>query len=411
MQRSPSRVTRRGFVAGLGAGGLGVATGRASGHPTPGEPAAPGRSGVRASPDGYGPLGRVTVPGATEAVVDDDGETVYVAATDGFATVDVSDPRAPRLLAERRDLLADRPGGPMDQVYDVTLDGDHLLVVGPANPTDAVHAALLYDVRDPAAPERLAVYETDYPIHNCDLADGVAYLTGNDGDRNDLVLLSAASGEELGRWSVLDAAPGWSDVAPILRVVHDVRVRDGRAALACWDAGTWLLDVSDPAAPAVLATVRGRSPEEVPRGDVRARQLERPGNDHYAAPNDDWSLLGVGVEAWDRAGTAAAGGPGGIELWDVSEPAAPTRVGTVAPPATPDPTLDGVWTTAHNFEIRGDRLYTAWYRGGVRLLDVSDPADPGDRRAWRDRARASFWTAQAAVPGSFFVASSLGASD
>lgn len=413
MRRSPPYVSRRAFLAGVSASVVGSAV-PAAAHPTPDSDgtgtALPESNGTTGELD---PLGRATVRGAKEAVVDPAGKTAYVAATDGFATVDLSDPGSPQVLAERRGLLADRQNGPMAQVFDAKLDDDRLLVVGPANPTDVVHAALLYDVSDPAAPERMAVHETDYPIHNCDLAGDVAYLTGNDGDRNALVLIDTDAGQELGRWSVVDVDERWADVDPILRVVHDVRVQDGVAYLAYWDAGTWLVDVSDPASPSLLAKVRGRPPDELAtlgRSEVRIEQGELPGNDHYVAPNDDGSLLGIGMEAWDNTETSASGGPGGIELWDISDPSNPTRQATISPPPTPDPTFDGVWTTSHNFEFRGDRLYTSWYRGGVRLFDVSDPTHPHELRAWRDRDRASFWTAQAAVPGSFFVASSVGQS-
>lgn len=385
-------VTRRRYLGAVGGGTLA------------------GLAGQSGTPEEYGPLGRVTVRGAKEAVVADG--VAYVAATDGFATVDVSDPHSPRLLAERRDLLADRDGGPMQQVYDAKVDDDRLLVVGPANPLrDVPRAVLLYDVSDPAAPERLAVHETGYPIHNCVLEDGVAYLTGNDGDANPLVMLDAGSGEELGRWSLVDADAAWGDVPPILRSLHDVWVQGGLAYLAHWDAGTWVVDVSDPGAPRTVAQVRGRGPEELAAvPTVRTEQLERPGNDHYVAVNEDASLLGVGTEAWDDGDTDTEGGPGGIELWDVSDLDAPRRLSTIDPPPTPDASFGGVWTTAHNFEFGRGHLYSAWYRGGVRVHDVSDPTAPVERRSWRETEGASFWTARSATPGEFFVASSVGSS-
>ncbi|PSQ12289.1 hypothetical protein BRC99_05500 [Halobacteriales archaeon QS_7_69_60] len=64
-----------------------------------------GRTG--AADDGFEPLGRLALPGAKDLVVDDG--VAYVATTDGFATVDITDPAAPELLAERRNLLPDHP--------------------------------------------------------------------------------------------------------------------------------------------------------------------------------------------------------------------------------------------------------------------------------------------------------------
>jgi len=405
VMRRPSSeraVERRTFLTALGAAALGTAGAGAT---------RAARSQGTATPSDYAPLGRVTVEGAKEAVVDDGGETVFVAASDGFATVDVSDPADPRVLAERRDLLAGREDGPMRQLFDADVDGDRLAVAGPANPANTPNAVLVYDVSDPSAPDRLAVHERDHPIHNVTLRDGVAYLTGNDGERNPLVLLDDESGAELGRWSLLDADEQWEDVAPILRVLHDVTVNDERAYLAHWDAGTWVVDVSDPTDPTTATRIRGRAPDEladISGNDVRHEQTERPGNDHFATVNDDGTLLGIGMEAWDSPDTDAEGGPAGVELWDVSSLDAPERLATIDPPPTSDPSFDGVWTTSHNFAFRGDRLYTSWYRGGVRIYDVSDPSAPELTRSWRSTDRASFWAAQAARPGEFFVASSVG---
>jgi hypothetical protein len=152
---------------------------------------------------------------------------------------------------------------------------------------------------------------------------------------------------------------------------------------------------------------------------VGSAYTELPGNHHYSAVDDDASLLAVGREAWDDPETARRGGPGGLTLWDITDLGEPQRLATISPPSTPDPTREGVWTHAHNFEFVGEYLYTSWFRGGVRVYDVSEPAEPSEIAAWRASSggglftagRASFWTARMAVPGSFFVASTWVGSD
>ncbi|PSQ42630.1 hypothetical protein BRD17_08120 [Halobacteriales archaeon SW_7_68_16] len=59
--------------------GLGAAAGAAFG--------AAGTVGARVK--GYAPLGSAEIDGAAEGVVGDGGETAYVAAGDGFVTVDL----------------------------------------------------------------------------------------------------------------------------------------------------------------------------------------------------------------------------------------------------------------------------------------------------------------------------------
>ncbi|WP_435144877.1 LVIVD repeat-containing protein [Halobaculum sp. P14] len=370
-----------------------------------------GRGSARsdADTDSFAPLGRLPLRGAKEAVVSADGDTAYVALTDGYATVDVSDPAAPTVLAERRGLLAERDDGPLRQVYDVKADGDTLVAVGPAHAgAPGPRGAVVVDVSDPANPERRGVYDTDFPIHNCDLVDGHLYLTGNGLPGNPLVVVDVASLSAVGRWALTDHDEDWADVRSALRVVHDVVVRDGVAALAYWDAGTYLLDVSAPSAPSLLGRVPAQSPAEL-RDPPANEVFAPPGNHHYAEVDPADDLLGVGVESWAvRRDGSLVGGPGGIDLYDVSDPAAPRHLSHVAPPASRDATYGGVWTTAHNFELRGGTLYSSWYHGGVKRHDVSDPAAPTQESWWVDPDAARFWTARAAVDGDCFVASSMG---
>jgi hypothetical protein len=393
-----------------------------------------GVTSVAGQSDEFGPLGSVDVSGAKEAVPGDDGAFAYVATTDGFAVVDVRDPRNPSVVAERTGLLSERENGPLEAVWDVKVDGGRLVAVGPSNPGDEkrLHGAAVFDVSDPASPARTGFFETDYAIHNCFVRDDHLYLTGNDVAANPLVVVDVSGDpREVGRWSLFDADDAWRDVNPWLRWNHDVWVGDGRAYVALWDAGTWVLDVSDPTAISVAARLGGRDPRalaDVTDDESRAHVVELPGNSHYAMPGDDGSFVAVNAEAWDRdSDDNHDGGPGGIDLWRVGD-GGPRSVGRVAAPTLGGPSgtdaqfagaarlrglchgcqdgRDGVWRTAHNFDFVGNRLYTSWYQGGVRVLDVSEPESPRELASWRDPEAASFWTAKRATP-EFFVAPSM----
>jgi hypothetical protein len=390
-------------------------------HPTPSgtdEEATPAPTRTDA---GFGPLGNVDLSGATEAVTSDDGTVAFVAVTDGYAIVDLSTPSQPTVVAEQRDLRADHEDGPLTQIHDVKQDGDTLLVVGPANGRGGAYlsGAVVVDVSEPASPQQRGFYETDYPIHNCDLVDGRAYLTANGRDAVQLEIIDV-TGEPtfLGRWALTDHEPAWEALPRLLRVVHDVWVQDGIAYLAHWDAGVWILDVRDPASPTVLGRIGDRTAEAVVAdadGRSQSEQISLPGNAHVAVVNETGDLLAVGREAWATPGAPPGGddespngGPGGIDLYDISDPAAPVLRSTIDPPATVDATLSGSWTTAHNCELRDSVLYSSWYRGGVKRHDVSDPANPTQLTWWADPPHAEFWTARIGVPGETFVASSRG---
>jgi len=402
-------------AAGATGTGAGAGTGTATGTPTPTPTDA-----VATPTSGYEPLGSVAVEGATEAVTTPDGETAFIAVLDGFATVDISDPATPTVLAEERDISPPGTAQVMRGVQDVKYDDGRLLVAGPANHgTDGYHGVALYDVSDPADPAFLRAFDTAYPIHNCDLSGGVAYLTGNNRDDNPLVVVDVARDEpaELARWSLFDRDEAWASVSLGLRSLHDVFVRDGYAYLAHWDAGTWILDVSDPTSPSYVADIRPHTLEDLAALDglaVARERKEPPGNDHYAATNLDGTLLAVGKETWNSnfgkdqttPGPDDPGGPSGIDLYDISDPASPEHRATIEPPPTADTNINGVWTTAHNFELAAGHLYSSWYRGGVMVHDLSDPANPERVRYFRRSSTTSFWTAQLAAPGEAVVASS-----
>ena len=366
------------------------------------------------SQDAYGPLASVDLPGAKEAVVGDDGDTAYVATTDGFATVDVSDPENPSVLVQASSLLADRENGPMVGIYDVKVDGDTMIAVGPANPVqeDVFEGMAVYDVSDPAAPELRAAYETGHAIHNAYLDGDTAYLTGTR-VRNSPVIVVDVSGDEpteLARWSRVDHDEAWAEVR---NSNHDLYVHEDTLYVAHWDAGTWLVDVSDPSQPEYVNHFGHYSLEDLRELDDPQTGIELPGNAHYVAVNDDASLLACGAEAWDVSpDDGSQDAPGGIDIWDVSDPQNPEKLSFVEPPPSPDPSYQGTWTTSHNFDFDGDRLYTSWYRGGVKVHDVSDPANPEELAWWRQPEQAMFWTAQSlGSDADAYVASSMQGGD
>lgn len=377
---------------------------------------------TRTDPDGYAPMGSVDVRGSAEVVTSADGETAFVAVGDGFVTVDVSDPATPRVLARRRDLAADREAGPLVSVLDVALDGEELLVSGPAQ-RGSLRGLLVFDVSDPAAPERVTAFaETAFTIHNAEFADGYAYLTNNASPDRPLTIYDTTTTvdgtrqpTEVARWSPLSYdAPvdGWDEVGFLPGVLHDVTVTGDVAYCAYWDAGTWLVDVSDPTAPAHLGRAGDYSLARVVElanspGEFSRLYGEAPGNDHYAAASDDGRLLAVGGEAWDDPETEG-GGPAGIDIYDTSDPTAPTRLATIDHEPADDTTRAGTWVTAHNFEIRDRKLYSAWYDAGVKVHDLSDPSNPELLSWWLQPDVARFWTARVAAPGETFVATSYG---
>jgi chitodextrinase len=309
----------------------------------------------------FAPLGRVDLSSAAEAVADEDGQTAYVALDAGVASVDISDPNTPEVLAKRE-------GTGITGVYDVKTSGDRLIVVGPANRTGQVNGMGLYDVSDPANPERLSLYETEYSIHNAFLTDDTAYLINNEGTEMVAVDVTDDEPTELSRWSLAGAS-----------ILHDLWIQDGVAYLNYWDDGTVMLDVSDPADPTRI-------------GKVRDGSSRSPDNDHYVATSEDGSIVAIGGEQLGSRNL-------GVELWDVSNKQNTEFLAKIEPPEEP---ADGE-RTSHNFDISNDHLYTSWYDGGLKVHDISDPSNPEEVASWRGDA--SLWVVEVAVEGETLIAS------
>ncbi len=371
------------------------------------------------SDSAFGPVGSVEIPAARDAVVQ--GEFAYVAVDEGFAVVDISKPATPTVVAERRDIETGTPET-FQKVLDLWVSEDRLLVAGPGSyDPQLAHGFALFDVADPTSPTQLTFKSLDTPlsggyfIHNVYLDDGIAYLTGSAAPSNPLVMFDVTGDqpEEVGRWSLESYDPGYADGSPPSRSLHDVTVHDGIAYIPCWDAGTWIVDVSDPTAPRALASITEYNLDDLTAwsdNEAFVESVKPPGNAHYTMVDDAGDLLGVGQESWTiETNGSQSGGPGGIDLYDVSTPSDPQHLSRIDAPEGPDQTRSGPFTSAHNFDFAGDVLYTSWYYGGVKVYNVSDPTDPREIAWWQNSGETSFWTAHSA--GETFVATSANVSD
>ncbi len=367
--------------------------------------------------DAYEPLGRLEFEDAREVVVDDAGEVAYVSATTHVASVDLSDPANPTKLDEV-DVGTNHSSGPLRPIQDAKVDGDRLIAAGPPSSSGAEPWGFgLVDVSDPSNMTELTFVDTsdDHAVHNCFLDGDYAYLTGTTGfsGQEKLRIYDVADDdpEEIATWYPGDHDSAWDDVSVFLRNLHDVFVQDGVAYLACWDSGTFLVDVSDPATPEYINRFGDHTLEElreVTRDELGQFFVEPPGNAHYVTVNEDGTILGEGGESWDIDPTDDTGGPSPITLHDISDPQNPEELATIETEEIGDNTTSGEFSTSHNFEIRNGKLYSSWYNAGVKIHDISDPTTPEQITRFAEPDEMAFWTAQLGVPDDFFVATTYG---
>lgn len=324
-------------------------------------------------------VGEVAIEGANELVIN--GNYVYVATREGMAVVDARNPRQPQKVVEM-----DVPGV---AVNDIRVEGDLLGVCSQgsqergdgdteeADPSDI--GTHFYDVSDPTDPTYLSTWiELPAGLHNHFLDGEYAYLCRevpfDDSALRILDVSDPTDPVEVAEWRVEDEHP---ELDQPVNFIHHVSVQDDLAYLAYWDAGGYILDVSDPSDPVEVSSFAmapdATEPaegefatlEEEPESEFSQRVLGLPGNIHTHTPAPDGDHVYLSEETF-------VGEPGGIRVFDVTDLSDPTEVTRIDPPS------DVTSEYGHFYDVTQTRLYSAWIDGGVRLFDISDPSSPDE---------------------------------
>ncbi len=212
---------------------------------------------------------------------------------------------------------------------------------------------LIYDVRDPAKPQRVGQFMVDAGtgslesvtnIHTLFLGpDGrTLYAVNQSHATTDLRIIDVsnpASPREAGRF----IRPEVSDV---LNGFHDIEViyRDGRSIgfLDSLRSGLFVLDLTDPQSVTVLGSIHWDGTLS-----HSGAAFEVGGKLYYA--HDD--------EGFDQGMTV-------LDMSDLSKPSIVSRYQTRR------------GTSIHNIDIVGNIAYLSYYVDGLRVVDLSDPSKP-----------------------------------
>jgi hypothetical protein len=235
--------------------------------------------------------------------------------------VDASDPTAPTITAQVSGL---------SEIRDVHLDGGVLYAASDEGNADGVGVWIL-DLSDPSDPQPLAeIRAPDASVHNLHFGQ-------------DHLFLASAQNAEVAIYDVADpTTPERIATWPVAAGVHDVTWVDQTLYVAS-PGGFTVLDVTEPAEPKAVL-----------------EYTVEPGNPtagfHNVWPSQDGSHLFSSHE----------GLGGQLNVWRLSD-SGPERVG-----AWPDQEPNCL----HNVHVRDEIAYVSWYLEGVRIFDVTDPADP-----------------------------------
>ena len=136
-----------------------------------------------------------------------------------------------------------------------------------------------------------------------------------------------------------------------------------RAFVAYWDSGFIELDVSNPANP-TMVTRAAYGPRA--DGDGHSSNFDEGRELLFSADEDFGKSCGSGTEK----------GFGYLRVWDWTEDE-PVQIGSYKTPnssGTKD--VNAGDYTIHNPLLVGDEIFASWYTDGIRIIDVSDPAEP-----------------------------------
>jgi hypothetical protein len=233
-------------------------------------------------------------------------------------------------------------------VNDVKVNSDaSLAVITREGASDRRNGIVVLDLADPAHPVIASSYTTDLTagIHNTWIEGALIYAI-NDGTRamHIIDISDPAAPVEVGRW----------ELEKENKYLHDVMVKDGLAYLSYWNDGLIVLDVG--------AGIRDGTPTRptlVSQHKYRSRHgSEEFGNTHHAVRYKNYVFLSDEIMGCEEC----VNGPRGyVHVVDVTEIETPREVARYHVPEA----------GAHNMWIEDDKLYVAYYQGGLRVVDVS----------------------------------------
>ncbi len=252
-------------------------------------------------------------------------------------------------LAGRVDTLSFRPHefflwADPDETHDV--DGHPRILtyitapIGPPN-------VLVIEATDPADPSIIGLYDAGYPV----------------------------------------VSPREEAATFIGTYAHSISLSpDGTEAyLSYWDGGVFTVDTSDFAAASPVPVMRPTGAESIPYA-----YLEDLGNTHSAVRAGDTNVAVTGDEIYITTDGCPYGWLRTIDLGDTTTP--PSQLGEYRLAENDPANCEGGFPTSrnamglpidgtfsmHNQTVTATTVYTSWYGGGLRVIDITDPAAPAE---------------------------------
>lgn len=301
----------------------------------------------------------------------------------GTTILDISDPRKPKIVSTLK------PGHPWSHSHKARVVGDIMIVnsefergPGARREEYADGGFRIYDVKDKSNP-RLITFVKTYGkgVHRFDMDENYAYIsTEMQGYVGNILVIydirNPSRPVEVSRWAMERQHVGNGEEPHPKGAEHRLHhaMRCGSQMYGgCWFSGISIIDVSDIAKPRTLSRYEYDPP------------CPEPTHTFLKVPHPIGSKeIAVSTEEERAHRGADAGKPHApLRTWDVSDPAQPKLLCTYYLPesATPYP-ADKVRFGTHQLREKVDEdnlIYVTWFAGGLRILDISNPANPKEQ--------------------------------
>ncbi len=327
---------------------------------------------------------RMELEGGGQIVIQGDYACVgHQHRPNGTTILDIADPRRPRIVSTLK------PSHPFSHSHKARIVDDLMFV---NSEFERGHGATLrgyddggfriYDVKDRSNPKLITFVKTHGKgVHRFDVDENYAYIsTEMEGFVGNILVIydirNPSKPAEVSRWWMegQNVAAGETPHPKHAehRLHHAMRCGDEMYA-GCWMSGTSIIDVSDIIAPRTLSHVEYDPPCPEPTHTF-LKLAHSIGGKRIAVSTEE--------ERAHRGGDA--GKPHApLRTWDVTNPKEPKLLCTYYLPeaATPYP-ADKVRFGTHQLREKVDEdnlLYVTWFAGGLRVMDINDPAHPEER--------------------------------
>ncbi len=317
-------------------------------------------------------IGHLNIPGGGQVSLKDGHAYIgHMAPPLGTSVVDVSNPRAPKVVAQLR--IPETT-----HCHKARVVGDLLFVnyeQWKNNPAFHKPGWAIYDVSRPAQPREVAfVHTRGVGVHRFDVDERYAYITTEvEGFLGGITVIydlaDPTKPREVsrwwlpGQWTAGGEKPAWEGKRH--RTHHALRCGD-RLAIGCWYGGLALVDISDIARPRTLSSLDWSPPYLAPTHTamkipwkIRERDLLVATDEHITDQHTDPSPFFWVVDISDESKLVP------VANHIVPESAVPNTAGRFGSHQPQEQLYPG-----------DNVLHVTWFSGGLRALDISDPYAP-----------------------------------